>query len=146
MWSPDGSRIAFESARGADEDIYSMRPDGSGVRRLTTAPGEDTDPAWAPDGSSIVFSSARLGEPRLFMMRADGRDQIDISPPASSGDTGGGTGVWMDGTPAWSPDGVWIAFATTRSGSLQIWAMHPDGGAGPLALTAAGNNGAPSWA
>jgi Tol biopolymer transport system component len=143
-WSPDGRLIAFESQVAGNEDIYTMRPDGSHLRRLTSAPGEDTDPAWSPDGRHIAFTSSRFGPPRVFVMNADGTGQVAISPPADPL-AGGGTGVWMDANPAWSPDGAWLAFATTRPGTLQIWAMRPDGGS-PLALTRYGNNGAPSWA
>jgi len=144
VWSPDGGRIAFESERNGNEDIYSMRPDGSGLRRLTTASGEDTDPAWSPDGMRIAFTSMRFGAPRVFVMNADGTGQVAITPVAGSR-VGGGTGVWMDANPAWSPDGAWLAFATTRSGTLQICAMRPDGG-DLQTLTQFGNNGAPSWA
>jgi len=67
-WSPDGRSILFASHRDHPDnsrDIYVMRPDGSGVKRLTHAGGET--PAWSPDGRYIVFS---LGG--LFVMRADG--------------------------------------------------------------------------
>jgi len=68
-WSPDGGLILFGSHRDHPDnyrDIYAMRPDGSGVRRLTSARAES--PAWSPDGRYVV-SSAPGG---LFVMRADG--------------------------------------------------------------------------
>jgi Tol biopolymer transport system component len=67
-WSPDGRSILFSSRRDHPDnsrDIYVMRPDGSGVRRLTRAGGET--PAWSPDGRCIVFTWGGL-----FVMRADG--------------------------------------------------------------------------
>lgn len=68
-WSPDGRLILFASSRDQDEpgytDIYVMRPDGSGVKRLTHVRGYT--PAWSPDGMYIVFSA-----PGLYLMRADG--------------------------------------------------------------------------
>ena len=67
-WSPDGRSILFESHRDHPDnytDIYVMRPDGSGVRRLTRANGGL--PGWSPDGRYIVFSAGGL-----FVMRADG--------------------------------------------------------------------------
>jgi TolB protein len=68
-WSPDGHSILFASGRDQDQagydDIYIMRPDGSGVKRLTDM--RAYTPAWSPHGSYIVFSA-----PGLFVMRADG--------------------------------------------------------------------------
>jgi Tol biopolymer transport system component len=46
--SPDGSRLAFTSVRDGNEEIYSMRPDGSGMQRLTTSPANDRFPRWRP--------------------------------------------------------------------------------------------------
>src|SRR6266508_2527713 len=67
-WSPDGRSILFASSRDHPDnnrDIYVMRPDGSGVKRLTNV-GAAT-PAWSPDGRHIVFAAGGL-----FVMRADG--------------------------------------------------------------------------
>jgi TolB protein len=70
-WSPDGRSILFASDRDHSDnyrDIYVMRPDGSGVRRLTHQdPGAET-PAWSPDGRYIVFAAPG----GLGVMRADG--------------------------------------------------------------------------
>jgi TolB protein len=47
-WSPDGSKIAFDSERNGKSEIYVMNPDGTGVIRLTTNAAEDFSPAWTP--------------------------------------------------------------------------------------------------
>jgi len=67
-WSPDGRSILFQSHRDHSDnynDIYLMRPDGTGVTRLTRANGET--PAWSPDGRYIGFAAGGL-----FVMQADG--------------------------------------------------------------------------
>ncbi|MBM3494719.1 MAG: peptidase M28, partial [Armatimonadetes bacterium] len=53
--SPDGKRVVFTSTMDGDLDIYSMRPDGSDVRRLTDRFGYDGGPFYSPDGSMIVW-------------------------------------------------------------------------------------------
>jgi Tol biopolymer transport system component len=104
-WSPKGDRIAFSRLAGGDFDIYSMRPDGSDVRRLTTAAGNDSHPAWSADGEYVLFSSSRFGfkdeaplvdipQPyaELFIMRPDGSDQRALTD-----------NQWEEGTPGWQP-------------------------------------------
>jgi Tol biopolymer transport system component len=64
-WSPDGAKLAFmahrEKASAANFEIYVVNLDGTGLKRLTNAPGEDGWPAWSPDGARIVFASQRDG-------------------------------------------------------------------------------------
>src|SRR5919198_164069 len=55
-WSPDGRRIAFVSRRDGRSHIYVMRPNGTGVRRLTDSAADDESPTWSPDGRRIAFS------------------------------------------------------------------------------------------
>ena len=74
-WSPDGARIVFESDRveKGDLEIYSMKADGSDVRRLTNSPALDALPAYSPDGKRIVFVSDRLQkDSNLFTMSSTG--------------------------------------------------------------------------
>lgn len=87
-WSPAGDLIVFSRLADGDFDIFSIRPDGTDLRQLTTTPGGDSHPAWSPDGEHILFSSSRYGfkdeapmhdipQPycELFIMRADGSEQ-----------------------------------------------------------------------
>ena len=105
VWSPRGDRIVFSRLADDDFDIYTMRPDGSGVTRLTTSPGNDSHPAWSADGAHILFSSSRFGfkdeapmadipQPygELFIMNADGSEQRALTDNR-----------WEEGTPAWQP-------------------------------------------
>ena len=47
-WSPDGSRLIFESDRDGDPDIWVMNADGTGLTRLTASEASDESPAWSP--------------------------------------------------------------------------------------------------
>ncbi|HEU5489563.1 MAG TPA: hypothetical protein VFU84_02125 [Gaiellaceae bacterium] len=63
-WSPDGARIAFvrpvfygpPGRRLENNELFVMRADGGGIRRLTRYHLEDLAPSWSPDGSRIAFS------------------------------------------------------------------------------------------
>lgn len=73
VWSPDGE-ILFASEREGELDVFQVRPDGSGLRRLTTDPTDDDHPRYTSDGSRIVFNSKRHdGETyQIWVMDADG--------------------------------------------------------------------------
>jgi Tol biopolymer transport system component len=77
LWSPDGKTIVFMSTRDTRDrgnpELYSMRPDGSGVRRLTRSAGVETPISWSPDGRRIAFARYP-SKPRwaFYVMNANG--------------------------------------------------------------------------
>jgi TolB protein len=66
------TRIAFQSNRDGNSEIYVMNVDGTAVTRLTNHYADDADPAWSPDGTRIVFMSDRDGNEEIYVMNADG--------------------------------------------------------------------------
>ncbi|PYQ94016.1 MAG: hypothetical protein DMF96_27720 [Acidobacteria bacterium] len=105
VWSPRGDLIMFSRQEKGDYEIYTIKPDGTGVRRLTFSHGNDAHMAWSPDGERIVFASSRMGfkdevlytdapQPygELFVMKYDGTDVQQLTD-----------NQWEDGTPAWQP-------------------------------------------
>ena len=97
-WSPDGQRIAFTGYRDNDVDIYSIKVDGSDLRRLTNDPGAEYFPAWSPDGAFIAYTSAPVGESeQVHVMRADGSESRRVTPVHDA------QSRVLDLNPAWRP-------------------------------------------
>lgn len=92
-WSPVADVIAFTRKAGNNYDIYTIKADGSQLRRLTTDPGNDAQCSWSPDGKWIAFSTASGGfkdESPLYpfnpqpygeigVMRADGSQKMMLT-------------------------------------------------------------------
>jgi Tol biopolymer transport system component len=120
-WSPDGTKIAFASARGDDGEIVVMDADGSNEVQLTSNGVPDAYPAWSPDGTKITFTRELTGDPddpdhEIFVMNADGSGQTQLTS-----DDFGKFGS------EWSPDGTKIAFHRERGASVAIVVMNADG-------------------
>ncbi len=71
-FSPDGSRVAFNSNRDDNNDIYVANVDGTGLYQLTNNPAIDTSPTWSPNGQQIAFTSDRTGSPQIYVIGVDG--------------------------------------------------------------------------
>ena len=73
-WSPDGSKIAFQTNRDGDRENYVMDADGAHPTDLTNRHATEEESAdWSTDGSKIVFSSTvPNGSPDVFVMNAAG--------------------------------------------------------------------------
>ena len=91
VWS-SMDRIAFAGSNNGHFDIYTIHPDGTGLRQLTDNQQDNEDPCWSQDGRYIVFSSNRDGSYHLFLMNAYGQNQRRIT--FQKGD---------QTTPSWSP-------------------------------------------
>ena len=153
---PSGKRILYSSTHlGAKEcpprpdfskgyvwaiypafDIFTARPNGSGLRRLTTTPGYDAEATITRDGKKIVFTSMRDGDLDIYTMDADGRNVKRLT-----------TELGYDGGPFVLYDGRQIVFRAShpqsekekadyvgllknnliRPTALDIWVMNGDG-------------------
>jgi Tol biopolymer transport system component len=108
-----------------DAEIYAVRSDGTGVRRLTRSPFFDGFPVWSPDRKNIAFHSQRSAKGDVWVIRADGEraPKSDAQPRARQPRL-------LVPRLSWSPDSRRIAFQ--RWPSTPRWAffvMNADGGA-----------------
>ena len=82
-WSPAGQRLAFQTDRDGDKNIYIMNADGTGQTPLTIDPASDVEPDWSSDGRLIAFSSDRDGAHDIYVMTESGADQRALAPFAA---------------------------------------------------------------
>ena len=82
-WSPDGRSIAFVSSRAGGEDVFVMRPDGTGVRNVTRTPRlKESHPSWSPSGELTFIRHGERGPIELWSIRVDGTNARRLSTPA----------------------------------------------------------------
>jgi TolB protein len=116
LWTADGHRIAFASDREGNVDLFWQRADGSGTAELLGKVEQDWTPqpeSWTPDGKTLVFSLWRGGVSgglNILSVGADQKPKTLIPAPA--------------GNATLSPDGRWLAYNSTESGSSQ-WIFKP---------------------
>ena len=107
--------IVFQAQAGAHRQLFTINPDGSGLRQVTRLAGAE-QPDWSPDGDRIAFDAPAAGGTRLFTVRPDGSGARAV-PLAASGSSG---------APAFSPGGDSLAFE--RPADRGIFVVAVEGG------------------
>jgi Tol biopolymer transport system component len=136
-FSPDSRKVVFTSNRAnrSNWDIYVMNVNGTGISRLTSTAGLDTEPVFSPDGTRIAFATERFGKLEIAVMNANGTNVRRVT-----------TNSVEDIEPAWRPDGQEIAFSRVfGEGQKGVFAIKPDGTGERLVANSPGEDHDPSY-
>lgn len=136
-WSPDGRSLVFESTRDGKSAIYTIRFDGTDLRRLTDPATTSGQPRWSRDGKKIVFYAEVDGHMQIFLMNRNGSRLRRITNSST-----------LDYLPDLSPNGEVVVFQSREERPAvahDIFVIRTDG-TGTTRLTD-GNRGytSPKW-
>ena len=124
--------IVFRSHRdGGTQDLYVVRRDGSGLRRLTHSQDFERAPRWSPDGSMVAFSALRDGNWDVYVVARDGTGLTRVTDHPD-----------RDDTPTWTADGKILFARGPFECPCDLYVAEPDGsGEQRLPLAAVGGGG-----
>lgn len=119
--SPDGTEIVFDLLG----DLYTVPIEGGDATALTHGLAWDMQPTYGPDGTTIAFTSDRGGGDNLWVIDRDGSEPRQVTDESFR----------LLNSPAWTPDGDFLAgrkhYTGSRSlGAGEIWLYHRSGGSG----------------
>ena len=170
-WSPDGTRVAFLAERDKGNQIWIIHQNGGEAEKLTSEENGVTAFRWAPDSKSIAFVTKDVpkGKAELEKKKKEKFDAIVVDQyllyshlwkiNVESKDKKRLTeGDFTVSTPRWSPDGRWIAYVMSRSGSQEsaytdisadrntdIYIISSDGGTPRQLTTNPAADASPEW-
>lgn len=127
-------RVAYQSNEDGDWEIWVMRADGGGKKKLTDNAAADEYPRWSPDGRRVAFVSDRDGNKELYCVEVEsGKTQRLTSHPAEDLD------------PDWSPDGARLVFTSRRDGKDALYWLEMADKKVTRLTEGAGRNALASW-
>ncbi len=129
------SKIVYVSSQSGSKQIWMMDYDGFGTRQITHLPARTIalSPRISPDNSRIAFIElAGTAQVRMYSLELN---RLVTFPRF------GGTNL----SPAWSPDGLKLAFSSSRTGDPEIYVTNADGGDVKRVTESPGPDVSPAW-
>jgi Tol biopolymer transport system component len=115
--SPDETRIAFQSTRSGDYEIWIAERHGGDARQVTESRTYKSLPRWSPDSRRLVFASRAASQTEIVVLDLDAGTARTISVEASNA-----------AARSWSHDGRGVYFGSPRGGAWQVWRVDAAGG------------------
>jgi len=136
LWTPDGKRIAFWSAREGKYNAYWKSADGAGKDELLNVSSANVPGSWTDGGKTLVLTGWREGYASgIGMLSMERVPKFKILLDE----------VYHESQPQISPDGRWMAYTSYESGSDEIYIRpFPDVNAGRRQISRNGGD-SPLW-
>ncbi|MEE8349995.1 MAG: hypothetical protein V3R94_10510, partial [Acidobacteriota bacterium] len=113
LWTPDGTRITFQSSKSGPRDLFWKAADGTGAEEQLLAGEFPNSPhSWSPDGKVLAFTEVHPSTNAdiwLLPLEGEGKAEVFLQTPFSE------TGA------VFSPDGDWLAYRSSESGRNEIY-------------------------
>ncbi len=136
-WSPDGRRITFASNRKGPTAIYERSADGTGPEVELYAGDHPVYPiSWSPDGKTLAFVEESQTGDDIWLLSISGQGQASTRRFAST--------QFHERQPAFSPDGLWIAYISNEAGDFDVY-IQPSKGDGQRRKISTGGGVEPLW-
>src|ERR1019366_1204929 len=145
VWTPDGRRIVFASRRGDKSafNLYWQRADGTGdVQRLTESKNNQFPTSFHPSGKFLAFMEQTPGNGMdLMILPIDGSESPGWKPGPPTVFL---NAPYNESTGMFSPDGRWLAYLSSESGSNEVF-VRPFPGPGGKWQVSTGGADDPAW-
>jgi Tol biopolymer transport system component len=141
-WLGDGSRLLSASSVRAHADLWTMRADGGGLRRLTSTGARISQPAWSVDGSKLAYVSAPYSGGLCgycgggIVIADPAAHKLSLVPGATPGSASD------DGNASWSPSGTQLAVSSVYTGGVVVVGVD---GSGRTELVPSDTAASPAW-
>ena len=140
-WSPDGSRLAYQStqANSNNQGWHLFVTSFVAGRPNRVTPGDlkldlGRKPRWSPDGGDIVYSKTVDGNREIYRFDLSKSEETRLTNNSS-----------LDSNPDWSPDGERIVFRSERDGNSEIYVMNADGSSATRLTNRSEEDKIPLW-
>jgi Tol biopolymer transport system component len=117
-WLPDGHHLLFASNRSGSFQLWTVATSGNDLTMISTNSSSAAEPALSPSGNWLIYVESHVNW-NIWRQPIDGGLHSEVQRLLSS------SGKNYD--PRYSPDGNHIAFASDRSGSMELWLSESDG-------------------
>ena len=133
VWAPDGKRIAYTSVRNGVYGFYAKAADGSGEEQMLSKGAEAVENLsdWSRDGQLLAIQKQQQA---IYILKADGSSEPELFHSSP----------FPEASPAFSPDGKWLAYCSTENGTQGVY-VSPFPGPGGKTQVSPGGGCVPRW-
>jgi Tol biopolymer transport system component len=124
----------FQSDRRGNMDLFTIHPNGTGLKRITTSTDDDLFPSWSPNSDKVAYVHIHGASQQVFTVRTDGTDVTQLTHTKL-----------LKGSLAWSFNTRKIVMSAGTEETVDLYTIHADGTNQHRLTSGPSNDFEPAW-